>query len=276
LARVDPTHFSEIIEKTQASAKYRALNLPRQLLEDILSQEAKLAQNNADLERRFRERLHNVIAPYLEEINYPVEIEKLQVFASSKPNLESWREYCSGLMAKHASTRERLPYLEAFSAFLSPYFQKSQTILDLACALDPLILPWLPVDHQPDITCFDVHSPRIAFLNAFFKHFYPQGKALSQDVLAEVPNSGADLALFLKEAHRFEKRRAGCNRKFFQALPSRTIIVSLPSQDLAGKHSLETYHTRIIEEAIAGFAWDCSKVTIGNEIIFVIQKGEAA
>ncbi len=137
--------------------------------------------------------------------------------------------------------------------------------MDLACALDPLILPWLQLDHQPNFTCYDVHAPRIAFLSAFLECFYPKGKALSQDVLAEVPQASADLALFLKEAHRFEKRRPGCNRAFFQALPVRVILVSLPSQDLAGKHSLETYHTHLIEEAIAGFDWDCSKVTIATK-----------
>ena len=268
------TKAGAIIEKTLTGAKYKALELPRELLEDILNQESKLAQNDADLERRFREKLHNIIAPYLEEVQYPTETAKLQHFTSEKPDLEAWKTYCSTLMARHASTRERLPYMEAFADFLRPYFQKSQTVLDLACALDPLILPWLNLNPQPEVICYDVQTPRIAFLNEFFKFFYPRGKAICQDVLALGPKKKADLALFLKEAHRFEKRRPGCNRGFFLALPVKTLIVSLPSQDLAGKHSLESYHTRLIEEAIMGLGWDCAKTSIGNELIFVIEKGE--
>ena len=276
MARIDPANFSEMIERTQNSAKYKVFDLPDELLEDILTQEAKLAQNSADLERRFREKLHNIVAPYLEEIGYPSETEKLQRFASEKPDLEAWKSYCSGLMTQHASTRERLPYLETFGAFLNPFFQGSQTVLDLACALDPLILPWLQLDSQPQLICFDVQSPRIEFLNQFFKAFYPLGKAIRQDVLSDPPQEKADLALFLKEAHRFEKRRPGCNRAFFQALPASTLIVSLPAQDLAFKHSLEAYHTRLIEAAIAGLSWECSKTCIGNELIFVIQKDETS
>ena len=250
MARIDPANFSAMIEKTQTSAKYKALDLPRELLADILNQEAKLSQNSADLERRFREKLHNIIAPYLEEIHYPAETEKLQYFAATKPDLKAWKSYCSALMARHASTRERLPFLEPFAAILNPYFNRSKLVLDLACALDPLILPWLQLDSRPEMICYDLQSPRIDFLNVFFTHFYPNGKAIRQDILADPPKTEADLALFLKEAHRFEKRHPGCNRAFFQALPARTLIVSLPSQDLAGKHSLEIYHTRLIEEAI--------------------------
>ena len=276
MARTSFTNFDAIIEKTLTSAKYKVLDLPRELLEDILTQESKLAQNGADLERRFREKLHNIIAPYLEEIQYSVEKEKLKIFAAAKPDLEAWKSYCTALMARHASTRERLPHLEAFAAFLKPYFQNSQTVLDLACALDPLILPWLNLDPQPEVISYDVQSPRIAFLNEFFKFFYPRGKAIRKDVLAVVPTKKADLALFLKEAHRFEKRRPGCNRDFFLALPARTLIVSLPAQDLAGKHSLESYHTRLIEKATMGLGWNCAKTCIGNELIFVIEKGESS
>jgi 16S rRNA (guanine(1405)-N(7))-methyltransferase len=274
LARIDPATFVAMIEKTQTSAKYRALDLPRELLEDILSQEASLSQNTTDLERRFREKLHNIIAPYLEEINYPLETEKLQHFATTKPDREGWKSYCSTLMARHASMRERLPYLEPFAAFLNPYIQQSKIVLDLACALDPLILPWLEINVQPELLCYDIQSPRIDFLNHFFKAFYPTGIAIRQDVLADPPKENADLAIFLKEAHRFEKRRPGCNRAFFQALPAKILIISLPAQDLAGKHSLEAYHSRLIAEATAGLGWDCSKTCIGNELIFVIKKDE--
>lgn len=272
MARIDPVSFDAMIEKTQTSAKYHALDLPLELLEDILNQEASLAQNTADLEHRFREKLHNIIAPYLEEINYPLETEKLKRFADTKPDRETWKSYCSALMARHASTRERLPYLEPFAAFLNPYIQQSKIVLDLACALDPLILPWLERDSQPELICYEIQSPRIDFLNQFFKAYYPAGKAIRQDVLSDPPKENADLAIFLKEAHRFEKRRPGCNRAFFQALPANTLIVSLPAQDLAGLHSLEAYHSRLIEEAIAGLRWDCSKTCIGNELVFVIKK----
>lgn len=265
-----------MIEKTRNSAKYRTLDLPRDLMEDILKQEAGLAQNSVDLERRFREKLHNIIAPYLEDINYPTETENLLKFAGTNPDLAAWKSYCSVLMSQHASTRERLPYLENFALFLKPYFEKSKTVLDLACALDPLILPWLNLDSLPELICYDVHGPRLAFLNMFFNHFYPKGQAIRQDVLANPPQDKADLAIFFKEAHRFEKRRPGCNRAFFLALPARTLIVSLPAQDLAGKHSLEAYHSRLVDEAIADLGWDCTKTSIGNELFFVIEKGDKA
>jgi len=49
-------------------------------------------------------------------------------------------------------------------------------------------------------------------------------------------------------------------------------VVSLPSRDLSGHHSLEAYHTQLIERAIAGQSWQLTTDLAGDEILFFIQK----
>ena len=145
-------------------------------------------------------------------------------------------------------------------------------ILDLACALDPLLLPWLNFPTETEFLAYDIHQPRLDFLNAFFARAYPSAHAIQQDILVNPPSQPADCAFFFKEAHRFEKRSPGCNQSFFQALPVKLIIVSLPTEDLRGHHSLVSYHTQLIKEAIAGLPWELEQTQVGNELIFFIHK----
>ena len=64
----------------------------------------------------------------------------------------------------------------------------------------------------------------------------------------------------------------GSNRELLRGLNVKWLVVSLPSRDLAGHHSLETYHTSLIQKAIEGQPWQLNTDIAGNELIFFIQK----
>jgi 16S rRNA (guanine(1405)-N(7))-methyltransferase len=135
-----------------------------------------------------------------------------------------------------------------------------------------LLLPWLGISKETEFLAYDIHQPRVDFLNAFFALAYPFAHAIHQDILVTPPAQPADCAFFFKEAHRFEKRAPGCNHAFFQALPVKLFIVSLPTEDLRRHHSLVSYHTQLIQEAVAGLPWGIEQTQVGNELIFFIHK----
>lgn len=119
-------------------------------------------------------------------------------------------------MNLHASSRERLPYLASFYQEIFSIIGKPTTILDLACALDPLGLPWMDLPPTSQYFAYDIHQPRLAFLRVYFQAFYPQAQAISQDILTDTPEQEADCAFFFKEAHRLEKRRWQQSRTLLQ------------------------------------------------------------
>ena len=175
-------------------------------------------------------------------------------------------------MRLHASSRERLPYLEAFYQKIFALIGTPESILDLACALDPLGLPWMKLPTTTGFFAYDIHQPRLDFLQNFFQYFYPQARAIHQDILTNIPDQKADCAFFFKEAHRLEKRRPGSNRELFEGLNVKWLVVSLPSRDLKGHHSLETYHSAIIHKAIEGQPWRLTTDIVGDELLFFIRK----
>ena len=69
----EQAYLDSLIQAVQVSRKYRDLNIPLTTLQDILSFESQHSNTRKELEANFRKSLHNIMAPYLEDINYPTE-----------------------------------------------------------------------------------------------------------------------------------------------------------------------------------------------------------
>lgn len=271
MTTMDAKH-KKLIEAVKRSKKYRDLALPDDFLVDLIQTEALTATSGAVLEDKFREKLHNVIAPYLETTDYAYETERLLASVESLKVLDARKAWALSVLQLHASTRERIPYLDEFVGILKEQLGSVHRILDLACALDPLLLPFFEASEQVEFLAYDLHKPRLQFLSVFFSCFYPQAQAIQQDILVQVPCESADCALLLKEAHRLEKRNQGCLSALFTSLNAKCIVVSLPSQDLTGHHSLLSYHRALIDRAIQGRNWDLQTAQAGPETLYFIRK----
>ena len=76
---------------------------------------------------------------------------------------------CREIMASHASTRERLQLLGDFYPRLFDESDKPGTLLDLACGLNPLSWRWMGLPAGTCYRVYDIHAPRVAFLNEYFR-----------------------------------------------------------------------------------------------------------
>lgn len=264
--------LTDLIEETKTSRKYREMDLPENFLLDLASQAAKIASTPAEIKTIFRKNLHNVIAPYLENIDYPQETLRL---INEPEILNDLPAYCLSVMKKHASTRERIPWLVEFFGVIEEQIGRPKLVLDLACALDPLSLPWLKLAPEPTFLAFDVNGARISYLNQLFAAAFPFSKAIQQDIFVDPPCEKADCAFFFKEAHRLEKRQPGATARLLQQLNVDVIVLTLPATDLARHHSLENYHTQLVEKAVQGQSFFFEKIRVGDELLFFIRKGSS-
>ena len=184
--------LDSLIQAVQVSRKYRDLNIPLTTLQDILSFESQHSNTRKELEANFRKSLHNIMAPYLEDINYPTETAGIAEYHAQNPSSEMLKTWSWEKMRRHASSRERLPYLDTFYQKIFAIISTPKSIIDLACALDPLGLPWMSLPPTTQFLAYDIHQPRLDFLQVFFQHFYPQAQAIHQDILTDTPDQLAD------------------------------------------------------------------------------------
>lgn len=263
--------FETLRNDISTSRKYHTADLPSETLRDLLEQELSRHRSRNKAIQSVREKLHNIVAPYLGDPDYFNAQTAMQAaFASGDP--QSVRDFCLSMLASHASTRERIALLDNFYQRLWEVTDLPHTILDLACGLQPFALPWM---NLPLTTCYyayDLHRPRVELINLFLELSGRPRLAFHQDILVEPPGIQADVAFFFKEAHRFEQRRRGACRVFFEALQVRWLLVSLPISSLRGTRNLEQRQRRLMDNLLSGQPWAVEEIRFENELVFCIQK----
>jgi 16S rRNA (guanine(1405)-N(7))-methyltransferase len=254
-------------EEILAGRKYRQLGIPTETIQDLIQQEFPRHRTRKAVIRSVREKLHNIIAPYLGDPDYIQAALEMETVSTSV----GWGEYSRRMLDAHASTRERSPCLEEFYPRLFSVTGMPGRLLDLACGLHPFGLPWMGLPTDTRYYAFDIHSPRVALINRYLVLNGYEPLAEVRDVILHPPQVYADVAFFFKEAHRFEQRQRGCNRDFWRALRVKWLIVSLPAASLNGRHDLAEGHRRLVHTTLEGLDWPVTEWQVGNELVFCLR-----
>jgi len=269
--KAEDIHIQEMVESVINTKKYRHVGLNPATVEDLIRQEAPHHTTIKATLKAVKRKLHNIVAPYLGEPDYPALTEILWEIRDFSLNSEPLRAFCLQVLGQHASTAERIPIMQDFYAQLFQVAGTPAVIHDLACGLHPLAFPWMGLPTSVRYYAYDILQPRVDFINTFFTLIGLEPLAENRDILVNPPRHPADLGIFFKEAHRFEKRQPGCNRIFWESLAVDKLAVSLPSRDLSGTHSLEEVHRKLVHANLPG-NWRVEEILIKNEIVFLIDR----
>jgi len=258
-----------IVASIQESRKYRTT------CEDTIRHLvlAELAHHKSvkDAVKAARKKLHYVVAPYLGNPDYDAaEIVLQDAFQSGHADLI--RETCADIMESHASTRERLSVVEDFYSQVFAITGMPNTLLDLACGLNPLSFPWMGLPISTRYHAFDIHERRVGFLNRYFLLQGLPPLAEVRDVLSRYPVRSADIALILKEVHRFERRQRGCSLPLLEALRVRYLVVSFPTRSLSKRRRLTGQYRRLFHSIIQGKPWNVTEIQFESELVFCVDK----
>lgn len=269
--KIDQTTIQRMITKILSSKKYRHTGLNPDTIEDLIQQEAPHHTSHKKILKAVRTKLHNIVAPYLGEPDYVPLTQELQQIEVSSLDSPQLLKFCHHVLSQHASTAERLPLMPEFYTQLFSVTGQPDSILDLACGLHPLGFPWMGLHNTVQYHAYDILQPRIDFINRFFKKLGLAPLAENRDILINPPTQQADLGIFFKEAHRFEKREPGCNQAFWESLNVRKLAVSLPIKSLTGSHRFVDSHRSLVHANLPKHH-KISEFQIGNEIIYLISK----
>jgi 16S rRNA (guanine(1405)-N(7))-methyltransferase len=272
-ANPDP---SELAKTILASKKYRSLNLPPETVIDLIQNALNRGYKPEKAVDDAREKLHNIIAPYLGDPDYNQAMNELRRVGFFDTGA-AMQAFSLKMLESHASTKERIPELEEFYSTIRSVIGKPSIILDLACAMQPFAHPWMGLPADCRYFAYDLHQPRVDLINQYFNAARINGQAFYGDILLQPPSQQADAAFFFKEAHRFDQRQKGCNRAFWQALNVRWLVVSLPATNLTGRFDLADRQRKLVNETLTGLDWPVTEFLVGNELIFCVRKehGEA-
>jgi 16S rRNA (guanine(1405)-N(7))-methyltransferase len=260
-----------LMKAVLASSKYR--NVSEELIAAIGAQALLKQRKLKDAVKATKNTLHQVGGAYLDEhIDYAVWLDTLQN-AKQAGVQEQLQQACRNLMSYHASTRERLPILDQFYREIFAALPPVSSILDLACGLNPLALPWMPLPENATYFAYDIYHDMTNFLQAWFALDGTQGSARVSDVLHDCPSQQADVAFLLKAIPCLEQLDKKACHELLPNIHANYLVVSFPVRSLGGrkKGMIEHYETAF-REMIKDQQWEIRRLEFESELVFVVNK----
>ena len=267
---IDQEAIETVIAAIKQSKKYR--DTSEETIRQLAVEAVATHKKARPAEKAVRRRLHSIMAPYLGDPDYDTAGELLnQTFVGGDE--AAVRAVCRDLMHAHLSTRERLHILDTFYRDIFAVTGPPGRLLDIACGLNPLAFPWMDLPRQgTDFLAYDIHEPRIGFLNHYFILQGLPPLAFVRDVALQAPGDSGDVALFLKEMPRFERNYPGRGRALLAALDVRWLVVSFPTISTHGGRNLTNRYREFFHQLIDGTGWPVTELLFDTELVFCAEK----
>lgn len=266
-----PEAAKKLASQILSKPKYRNVNIPEDTVLSLINEAAVNAKNPKEINKAVEEKLHNIVALYLGEVDYSVFYDRLdEVLATG--SREALLDFSRELLSCHQSTEERLNDIDTFYDTIFSHTGVPSSVADVACGLHPFALPFMKLPAGACYCAYDLNEPRINAIDAYIKKLGYEGGGFHEDILVHPPEREFDAVFFFKEAHRFEKRKKGCLNEFFRSMPTHCLVVSLPIKDLHNVYDLSERHDALIEKAVSGMNWEISTADHGSERLYFIKK----
>ncbi|MHB8134814.1 MAG: class I SAM-dependent methyltransferase [Anaerolineaceae bacterium] len=260
-----------IVKEVQKGSKYRSVH--EDLVRNIAAIEIKKGRSNKETIKAVRNKIHQVGSAYQPlGIDYNQLINQLQTLPKDMYDPRV-KEFCREAMGLHASTRERLDILETFYSTCLSNLTPIHSLLDLACGLNPLTLPWIPIRKDAKIFACDIYTDQIDFLNQFFSYFNIQGKAFCCDLTQEIPALETQITFILKTIPCLEQIDKHIGQRLLSGIQSKYLLISFPAQSLGGRDKgMRLFYSKHFQSLIQNQDWSVQSYSFSNEEAYLVEK----
>lgn len=261
--------LNTLVEEVLSSAKYRYVNPA--MVRMVGEQELRKRRNHKEAVKATKNKLHQTIGAYWQD--KPAYAEWLAALTAAAGEPEQLRTVCQTIMRHHASTRERLPLLPHFYATIFADLPPFHTILDLACGLNPLTIPWMPLTTSVAYHACDVGQDQMQFLQQALPLLGVQGQATLCNLLEATPTAQADVVLLLKTLPCLEQLEATIGSRLLAGIDAPVFIISFPGQSLGGRHKgMTTTYPARLQHLLHDSTWQVTEFTFATELVFRLTK----
>ena len=265
---IDP---AAILARIATSRRYRTVS--DELILRLVGEEIPKSRNLADAEKRTKRRLHQIFGAYTGQPDYPSLLVRMAA-ARERGNHDDLRTLCRSAMELHASTRERLPILDRFYQAIFAITSVPQSIVDLACGLNPVAFPWMALPNDVRYAACDIDSGLVGFVAGFLDIVDIEHCVGLCDVVTSPPAVTCDLAFLLKSVPCLDQQDPAAAARALSAIDARHHVISFPTQSLGGrgKGMARNYRTRF-ETLLVELGWTrrhVDEIELPGELIYVV------
>jgi 16S rRNA (guanine(1405)-N(7))-methyltransferase len=272
---MDDRELDRLVEAVLGSPKYATV--APDFVRAIGAQELARRRKLKEAVKATKNKLHQVGGAYLSgRLDYAAWLAQLRAAVNSGDPAEL-RRACVRVMRHHSSTKERLPVLDAFYATALAGLPPIRTVLDVACGLNPLAIPWMGLAADAEYYACDVYRDMVDFLNEFLALIGVDGRAEVCDLSHACPTRKVDLALALKTIPCLEQVDKSAGRRLLGTLDASHLLVSFPARSLGGRDKgMPVNYESHFRELAAGKNWTVRRFEFATELAFLVSKDGGA
>ncbi len=263
--------LEDLISAVQANKKYQFIlpDLIRRIGEEVL----KTDKSGKSAIKAVRNKLHQMGGAYFRQ---NLDYEQIKIGLHDLPKelgAEAVKRLCTDTMSAHASTAERLPILKDFFATCLAPIAPVTSVIDLACGLNPLAIPWMPLAEDCCYAACDIYLDMLSLIQDFFEHFNLQAEAFPCDLLGGTPTQPAQVAFLLKSIPCLEQADKSLSLPLLESINAAHILISFPARSLGGhKKGMPEFYSDHLDHLLAGKSWQVQKFSFSTEIAFLVSK----
>lgn len=260
----------EFVAEVQESGKYAQLD--EGLVRQIALEELKNQKDRRSALKTTRTRLHRLAGAFLApKLDYAKWLDNFRSLPSE--DVVAFKETSKRMLRLHASTQERLPYLDTFFQTCLAPIAPIASILDLACGLNPLALPWMPLEDNCDYFACDVVEPLVDFLNGYFPLSGLNGSAFNCNLLQSIPHQKVHLAFLLKLLPILDQVDPSTSSTLLDKVQADHLLISYPSKSLGGRSKgMKQTYTDHFDWITSGKKFEIHKFDFPNEIVYLLSR----
>ena len=262
------TDVEAVVARVAGSRRYRSVDAD--LVRRLAGEELPRARNVDEAARRVRRRLHQAVGAFARGT---ASLEAVTSAWDGDLTEPRFRAACLRVMASHASTAERAPFVERF---FDPIWAAAggtpASLLDLGCGLGPFALPWMGLDRRAPITAVDVDGRALATVDAFLALVGQPHDTRELDLVEARVDVVADVALALKVVTTLDRQDPAAAARLLRNLTARHAVISFTRRSLGGRRpGMErTYRERMDRLAADVGATELTEASVPNELVFVV------
>jgi 16S rRNA (guanine(1405)-N(7))-methyltransferase len=252
---------AEIVERVRRSSRYRGVDPA--LVARLAAEELPKARNADDAVKRVKRRLHQAVGAF--------HTPSAATAAWPAGDPSALRQACLAAMARHASTRERLPHLDTFFPGIWEHTGVPGRVLDLGCGLNPLALPWMGIG-PATYHVVDVDAGTLETVRGFLTAVDQPHRVEARDLVTGPPDDEADVALLLKLVTTLDRQDPGAATRLVMGLHAGHAVVSFAARSLGGRGGRAPTYRERLDRLVAdvGRVRAIAEASVPNELVFVL------
>ena len=262
-----PISISDITVSVLATPKYSAV--ASSFIDAIGKSEAPKSGSQEEAAKRVKRKLHQTVGAYL---NGKIATDRWLADLVSASTSQARAETVQRILRQHASSRERSESLSPFYEAIFAGLGEVKTVVDLACGLNPLARPFMPLPPDCAYGVYDVHGALVDFvLRALDLLGYPAFGS-TWDLLNGPPEVEADVVLLLKTLPCLTQVDQAVGVRLLLAIKAPTIVVSYPVRSLGGgKRGMRGFYRNQFLSLARALPRRIEELPIAEELVFRLR-----